>query len=153
MFGGLSGSKEEVHRLWNEFKENAKLEYNWYLFWNENEKLKDDMYKTVIATLLKLDDVEGAEKVYGEWTPVGPNLDLSIPGLLISRFCAEGNKLKFGELISSIRGKMIEMHLRRVKAFIGRVVTYVVGGVFVFCVVVVHSMRKCWWIWFWPRIF
>ncbi|KAJ4916734.1 Tetratricopeptide repeat (TPR)-like superfamily protein [Raphanus sativus] len=149
MFGGVAGSKEEVYRLWNEFKENAKLEYNWYLFWNENEKLKDDMYKTVIATLLKLDDVEGAEKVYGEWTPVGPNLDLSIPGLLISRFCAEGNKLKFSELISSIRGKMIEMHLRTVKAFIGRVVTYV----FVFCVVVVLSMRKCWWIWFWPRIF
>ncbi|KAG2269532.1 hypothetical protein Bca52824_064087 [Brassica carinata] len=32
----------------------------------KNEKLENDGYKTVIGSLLKLDDVEGAEKVYGE---------------------------------------------------------------------------------------
>ncbi|KAL0695546.1 hypothetical protein Bca4012_062726 [Brassica carinata] len=65
LYGGVEGSKEEVYRLWNECKKNEKLEDYWY--------------KTVIASLLKLDDIEGAEKVYGEWKPVGPNLDLSIP--------------------------------------------------------------------------
>ncbi|CAG7864502.1 unnamed protein product [Brassica rapa] len=105
MYGGLEGSKKEVYRLWNECKkkEKEKLEDGWLSLGNEcmtNEKLEDYWYKTVIASLLKLDDVEGAEKVYGEWKPVGPNLDLRIPGLLISRFCAESNKLKVGELIN-----------------------------------------------------
>ncbi|KAF2597489.1 hypothetical protein F2Q68_00012581 [Brassica cretica] len=108
MYGGVSGSKREVYRLRNECK--------------KNEKLENDGCKTVIGSLLKLDDVEGAEKVYGEWKPVGPKLDLSIPGLLISRFCAEGNELKVGELISSIGKKRNGMHLRMEMAFIARVV-------------------------------
>ncbi|KAH0911351.1 hypothetical protein HID58_034672, partial [Brassica napus] len=65
-------SKGEVHRLW---EDECK----------KKEKLEADEYRNVISSLLKLDDVEGAEKVYGEWEPDGPKLDLSIPGLLISR--------------------------------------------------------------------
>uniref|UniRef100_A0A0D2ZPW8 Pentacotripeptide-repeat region of PRORP domain-containing protein n=1 Tax=Brassica oleracea var. oleracea TaxID=109376 RepID=A0A0D2ZPW8_BRAOL len=87
MYGGVEGSKREVYRLWNECKkkEKEKLEDGWLSLWNEcmtNEKLEDYWYKTVIASLLKLDDVEGAEKVYGEWKTVGPNLDLRIPETL-----------------------------------------------------------------------
>ncbi|WZZ16462.1 hypothetical protein YC2023_109551 [Brassica napus] len=68
MYGGLEGSKKEVYRLWNECKkkEKEKLEDGWLSLGNEcmtNEKLEDYWYKTVIASLLKLDDVEGAEKV------------------------------------------------------------------------------------------
>ncbi|KAL0705415.1 hypothetical protein Bca4012_071840 [Brassica carinata] len=67
MYGGVEGSKREVYRLWNECKkkEKEKLEDGWLSLWNEcmmNEKLEDYWYKTVIASLLKLDDVEGAEK-------------------------------------------------------------------------------------------
>ncbi|KAL0695554.1 hypothetical protein Bca4012_062734 [Brassica carinata] len=148
---GVAGSKKEVYRLWNsECKKNEMLEDDWCLFRNENENLKDDIYKTVIATLLKLDDVEGAEKVYGKWKPVGPNLDLSIPGLLISRFCAEGNELKVGELINSIRRKRNEMQVRMVRAYIGRIVTYSAMGVVIFCAVVAEG---CPWVLFWPVIF
>ncbi|CAF1928479.1 unnamed protein product [Brassica napus] len=89
----------EVHRLW---EDECK----------KKEKLEDDEYRNVISSLFKLDDVEGAEKVYGEWKPDGPKLDLSIPGLLISRFCAERNELKVGELMSSIGKKRNGMHLR-----------------------------------------
>ncbi|WZZ16460.1 hypothetical protein YC2023_109549 [Brassica napus] len=92
-------SKGEVHRLW---EDECK----------KKEKLEADEYRNVISSLLKLDDVEGAEKVYGEWEPDGPKLDLSIPGLLISRFCAERNELRVGELMSSIGKKRNGMHLR-----------------------------------------
>ncbi|CAN7094019.1 unnamed protein product [Brassica rapa subsp. narinosa] len=68
MYGGVSGSKREVYRLWNECK--------------KNEKLENDGHKTVIGSLLKLDDVEGAEKVYGEWKPVGPKLGVIVPYLV-----------------------------------------------------------------------
>ena len=159
MYGGVEGSKREVYRLWNECKkkEKEKLEDGWLSLWNEcmtNEKLEDYWYKTVIASLLKLDDVEGAEKVYGEWKTVGPNLDLRIPGLLISRFCAESNKLKVGELINSMRN---EMHLWMVRVFIVRVVTCVAVVVGIFCILVLYYIaeypryyrrRR-----FWPRIF
>lgn len=36
----------------------------------------------MISSLLKLDDVQGAEKIYEEWKPEGPKLDMSIPSLL-----------------------------------------------------------------------
>ncbi|KAH0911352.1 hypothetical protein HID58_034673 [Brassica napus] len=148
MYGGVAGSEGEVYRLWNEFKKNEELEDDWWCrLFNKNEKLEGDMYKTVITSLLKLDNVEGAEKVYGEWKPVGPNLDLSIPGLLISRFCAEGNELKVGELINSIKGKRNEMHARMVRDYIARVVTYVAIGVFFFLVVAGRYLAK-----FWPWI-
>lgn len=101
----MAESKGEVHRLW---EDECK----------KKEKLEADEYRNVISSLLKLDDVEGAEKVYGEWEPDGPKLDLSIPGLLISRFCAERNELRVGELMSSIGKKRNGMHLRMVRAFI-----------------------------------
>ncbi|KAJ0265587.1 Pentatricopeptide repeat-containing protein [Hirschfeldia incana] len=128
LYGGVEGSKKEVYRLWNECKKNEKLEDYWY--------------KTVIASLLKLDDVEGAEKVYGEWKPVGLNLDLSIPGLLISRFCKEANESKVGELIISIKEKRNEMRLRMVRNLIVKVVTGVAICVGLICVVFINHMTS-----------
>ncbi|CAH2034120.1 unnamed protein product [Thlaspi arvense] len=103
MYGDVAGSKREVCHLWNKIK--------------KDETVEDDAYRAVISSLLKLDDVEGAENVYGEWKPSGPKLDLSIPGLLISRFCAEGKDWKVGEIIKSIIEKRIGMHFRMLKAF------------------------------------
>jgi pentatricopeptide repeat protein len=70
----------------------------------EHSQLIDNGYRTMISSLLKLDDVQGAENIYKEWTPKGPKLDISIPGSLISPFCAEGKASKVEELIKSIRG-------------------------------------------------
>ncbi|RID46313.1 hypothetical protein BRARA_I02985 [Brassica rapa] len=114
---GEAEKKEEVLRIWNLCNENTEP------YCDNND------YLTVVRSLLKLDAITEAEEiykvweylplefdiriptalasgyrergmVYGEWKPVGPNLDLRIPGLLISRFCAESNKLKVGELIN-----------------------------------------------------
>ncbi|KAF3504429.1 hypothetical protein F2Q69_00044323 [Brassica cretica] len=121
----------EVHRLW---EDQCK----------KKEKLEDDEYRNVISSLFKLDDVEGAEKVYGEWKPDGPKLDLSIPGLLISRFCAERNELKVGELMSSIGKKRNGMHLKDGEGFIVRVVEYVAIGVLILCAVLGRYLAKLW---------
>ncbi|ESQ34058.1 hypothetical protein EUTSA_v10009907mg, partial [Eutrema salsugineum] len=96
-YGYVAGCKREVYRLWNECRKEEKEEVHDENLWGEckkDEKAEDDLYRTVISSLLKLEDVEGAENVYGEWKPNGPKLDLSIPGLLISRFYAEGDALK-----------------------------------------------------------
>ncbi|CAE5959446.1 unnamed protein product [Arabidopsis arenosa] len=90
--GDKAGSKTEVYHLWNSYKKEGKL--------------KDDGYRSVISSLLKLDDVQGAENIYKEWTPKGPKLDISIPGLLISQFCAEGKASKVEELIRKKRNGM-----------------------------------------------
>jgi len=114
--------KREVHNLWDECKNNKEEEVE------DGKKrlpvvttllkMDDDGYRTVISSLLKLDDVQGVEKVYGEWKPKGPKLDVSIPGLLISRFCREGNALKVEEMLKSISKKRNEMHLWMLKEFV-----------------------------------
>ncbi|CAL9218016.1 unnamed protein product [Arabidopsis halleri] len=83
--------------LWNKYKKEGKL--------------MDDEYRIRISYLLKLDDVQGAEKIYQKWQPTGPKLDMSVPGLLISRFRAEGNESKVEEMVNWIRIKRIVMHL------------------------------------------
>ncbi|KFK44735.1 hypothetical protein AALP_AA1G296100 [Arabis alpina] len=64
MFGNLGGSKRRVSIFGT----------------STREKVEDDGYRSVISSLLKLDDVQGAENIYGEWKPDGPNLDLSFTG-------------------------------------------------------------------------
>ncbi|CAE5958685.1 unnamed protein product [Arabidopsis arenosa] len=137
MYGDVAGCKREVHNLWEECKNKKEEKVG-----DGKEclnvvstllKLDDDGYRTVISSLLKLDDVQGAEKVYGEWKPKGRKLDLSIPGLLISRFCREGNALKVGEMLKSIGKKRNGMHLRMLKEFVVSVlicVAVVVGVLF-----------------------
>ncbi|XP_019091060.1 PREDICTED: putative pentatricopeptide repeat-containing protein At1g28020 [Camelina sativa] len=97
MYGDVAGCKREVHLLWDKYmktKEEEQKEADKVKFGRTPLKI-DDGYRIVISSLLKLDDVQGAEKVYGEWIPSGPKLDVRIPGLLISRFCTEGNAFKW----------------------------------------------------------
>jgi len=63
-------------------------------FWNEG-------YQSVISSLLKLDDVQGAEAIYGEYLDQseGVELDAEMPGLLISRYCEKGDEMKMREVI------------------------------------------------------
>lgn len=133
MYGNVAGCKREVHNLWEECKNKKEEKVG-----DGKEclnvvstllKMDDDGYRTVISSLLKLDNVQGAEKVYGEWKPKGPKLDLSIPGLLISRFCREGNALKVGEMLKSISKKRNVMHLRMLKEFVVSVCVAVFVGV------------------------
>lgn len=146
VYGDVAGCKREVHHLWNVYCKNKKEEK----VKNDKERRNlfstllnmDDGYRTVISSLLKLDDVQGAEKVYGEWKPNGPQLDLSIPGLLISRFCNDGDALKVGEMLKSISKKRNGMHLRMLKVFTIKVVTYFAVLVVIVFSFYLHSLRR-----------
>ncbi|CAH2054067.1 unnamed protein product [Thlaspi arvense] len=89
--------KEEVHRLWDEYKKEGEI-------WDEG-------YQSVISSLLKLDDVDGAERIYGEWQSKGRELDARIPGLLISRYCQDNDYMKVRKVLDSARKSCKRMRI------------------------------------------
>ncbi|KAL8095051.1 pentatricopeptide repeat-containing protein At2g20710, mitochondrial-like [Apium graveolens] len=70
------GNKAEVLRLWEVYKKHGKI-YN-------------TGYKSMITSLLKLDDKIGAENVFEEWEDSQLSYDFRIPNSLISYYCKKG---------------------------------------------------------------
>ncbi|XP_010463254.1 PREDICTED: putative pentatricopeptide repeat-containing protein At1g43010 [Camelina sativa] len=86
----------------------------------KNIKIDEPIRNINVLRILKdirieMDDVQEAEMRYKEWhmEDTGPQLDMSVPGLLISRFRAEGNESKVEEIVDSIRRKRNMMHLEK----------------------------------------
>ncbi|KAG7593139.1 Pentatricopeptide repeat [Arabidopsis thaliana x Arabidopsis arenosa] len=144
MYGDVAGCKREVYRLWNECKKEGEVKDDKVYKSVGSSLLKkdDEGYRTVIGSLLKLNDVQGAETVYREWMPDGPKFDVSIPGLLISRYCAEGKELKVREMVKSMGEKRNLMHLIMLKDFIFKVVRGVAICLAILCVLVVYTILK-----------
>ncbi|KAL3509386.1 hypothetical protein ACH5RR_028787 [Cinchona calisaya] len=82
------GRKGEVYRLWNLHKKPRK-------FYNRS-------YACIISSLLKLDDLGGAEKILDEWFSNKIYFDIRIPNLLVTAFCKEGNTEKAESIISRL---------------------------------------------------
>ena len=88
MLGGLQlltlyagiGNKDEVYRIWNLYK--------------NMEKLYNSGYVCMLSSLLKLDDIDGTEKLLGEWESGKTCLDFRVPYLLISAYCKKGLLVK-----------------------------------------------------------
>ncbi|KFK44676.1 hypothetical protein AALP_AA1G289000 [Arabis alpina] len=78
MYGDLKGSKREVYRLWNEYKNDGSRTKNSILL------EPDGLYRAMISTLLKLDDVQGAEKIHEEWKPISLKVYMRIPGVSLA---------------------------------------------------------------------
>ncbi|KAF3441504.1 hypothetical protein FNV43_RR15418 [Rhamnella rubrinervis] len=70
------GKKDEVIRLWEVYK-NQQNVYN-------------KGYICVLASLLKFDDIESAEKIFEEWESKNLSYDIRIPNFLIAAFCRKG---------------------------------------------------------------
>ncbi|XP_057467035.1 pentatricopeptide repeat-containing protein At2g20710, mitochondrial-like isoform X3 [Actinidia eriantha] len=70
------GKKDEVLRLWEVHK--------------KSEKLYNKSYISMITSLLKLDDIEGAEKVFEEWESSELCYDFRVPNFLIGAYCRKG---------------------------------------------------------------
>ncbi|XP_039069312.1 pentatricopeptide repeat-containing protein At2g20710, mitochondrial-like [Hibiscus syriacus] len=70
------GRKEDVYRIWNLYR-------NMWKFFNSG-------YLCMISSLVKLDDLDGAEKVLVEWETVCTFCDARIPNALISAYCKKG---------------------------------------------------------------
>ncbi|KAK9085247.1 hypothetical protein Sjap_025658 [Stephania japonica] len=85
-----AGRKDELYRIWNLYK-SSKIVYN-------------AAYTCMINSLLKLDDIAGAEKIFEDWESRCCNYDFRIPNLLIAAYCDNG-LLEKAELII---GKAIE---------------------------------------------
>nr|XP_027061171.1 pentatricopeptide repeat-containing protein At2g20710, mitochondrial-like isoform X1 [Coffea arabica] len=82
------GRKDEVLRLWNLYKKPRKI-YNRSCF-------------CVISCLLKLDDLDGADKMLDEWLANKEYFDIRIPDLLVTAFCKKGHIERAESIISRL---------------------------------------------------
>ncbi|OMO51895.1 hypothetical protein CCACVL1_29517 [Corchorus capsularis] len=85
------GKNEEVLRLWELYKTNTIVYNKGYMF--------------IISSLLRLDDIESAEKIFDEWEsqiPVTLKYDIRIPNLLLGAYSRKGLLEKFESFASRI---------------------------------------------------
>ncbi|KAM7274434.1 hypothetical protein ACFE04_016300 [Oxalis oulophora] len=71
-----AGNKNEVNRIWSLYKQLGK-------FFNSG-------YLNMISSLIKLGDIDGAERIYQEWESNREFNDVRIPNVLIMGFCRNG---------------------------------------------------------------
>lgn len=71
-----TGNKNEVYRVWDLYKDMGKV-YN-------------SGYVCMISSLMKLDDIDGAEKILEEWESGNPFFDIRVPNSVISGYCRKG---------------------------------------------------------------
>ncbi|GMH26934.1 hypothetical protein Nepgr_028777 [Nepenthes gracilis] len=70
------GKKDEVLRLWRLYK--------------KEEKINNKGYISMVVALLKLDDIEVAEKIFDEWESEKLFYDFKILNLLVAAYCRKG---------------------------------------------------------------
>ncbi|KAK7268195.1 hypothetical protein RIF29_20886 [Crotalaria pallida] len=70
------GKKEEVMRLWNLYKKDGKIYNTGFL--------------SVMASVLKFDDLASAEKIFEEWESAKMSFDVRIPNLMIAAYSRKG---------------------------------------------------------------
>lgn len=68
--------KDEVYRIWNSYK--------------NMEKFYNSGYLCMISSLLKLDDIDGAEKILEEWESGNKFFDIRVPNVMITAYCKKG---------------------------------------------------------------
>ncbi|KAF5181055.1 Pentatricopeptide repeat-containing protein [Thalictrum thalictroides] len=77
------GRKEDLYRVWMLCKSSGKV-YN-------------TLYHCMIASLLKLEDIDGAKNILEEWETENTSNDFRIPNLLIAAYCKK-NLLEKAEM-------------------------------------------------------
>lgn len=76
LYGGI-GEREEVYRIWNTYKTSFP-------------RITNLGYHSMISSLIRLDDIEGAERIYAEWLPNRQTSDPRVCNLLISWYVKNG---------------------------------------------------------------
>ncbi|KAM6547835.1 hypothetical protein CsatB_019511 [Cannabis sativa] len=82
------GKKEEVLRLWEHFKIKHEVYNKGYL--------------SMITSLLKLDDIESANKIFDEWESKKAKYDIRIPNSLIGGYCRKGLLVEAKTLVDRV---------------------------------------------------
>lgn len=80
LYGGI-GNKDEVYRVWNNYK-------------SRFPSVPNLGYHAVISSLVRMDDIEGAEKLYEEWVLVKMYDDSRIGNLLMRWYLTNGKSDK-----------------------------------------------------------
>ncbi|KAI4331868.1 hypothetical protein L6164_016821 [Bauhinia variegata] len=75
---GNAGKKEDVYRVWNTYK---------LIF----SSIPNVAYLSIISSLVRIGDIEGADKLYEEWLSVKSTYDPRIGNLLIGWYVKNGN--------------------------------------------------------------
>lgn len=95
---GKYGKKDDVLRIWELYKKAVKVLNNGY--------------RNVISSLLKLDDLESAEKIFEEWESQALCHDTRIPNFLIDAYCRNGLLEKAENLVNHEKLKGREIHVK-----------------------------------------
>ncbi|XP_016555502.1 pentatricopeptide repeat-containing protein At2g20710, mitochondrial isoform X2 [Capsicum annuum] len=82
------GKKDDLYRIWEKYKRIVK--YN------------NSSYLCMIRGLEKLDDLDGAEKIFADWEASKVRFDIRIPNLLISAYCKKGHMEKARSIIEKL---------------------------------------------------
>lgn len=70
------GNQDELYRLWNQYKKKGKFDNTTYL--------------AMLTSLVRLDDIAGAERIVEEWEYGKTFYDIRIPKYLIGAYCKKG---------------------------------------------------------------
>lgn len=82
------GKKDEVKRLWELYK--------------KKEKVFNRGYIAFLTSLLRLDDIESAEKIFEEWEARELTYDIRIPNFLVGYYCRKGLMEKAETLLNRL---------------------------------------------------
>ncbi|KAF5188322.1 Pentatricopeptide repeat-containing protein [Thalictrum thalictroides] len=88
LYGGI-GEKEDVYRIWNTYKTSFPT-------------IPNLGYHSMIASLVRLDDIEGAKKIYEEWLPLRSTYDPRICNLLIGWYVKNGLLEKAEDFVDQV---------------------------------------------------
>ncbi|KAF8413888.1 hypothetical protein HHK36_001882 [Tetracentron sinense] len=86
-----TGKKDELYRVWNLIK--------------TTEKVYNTTYICMISSLVKLDDINGAEKILEDWESDHTFYDFRVPNVLIAAYCKKGSIEKAEVLIKRAIGR------------------------------------------------
>lgn len=76
MYASL-GKKDDVYRIWNLYKKTWR-------------KVNSKAYHHMVSSLVKLDDIDGAEKIVAEWESVIPMFDFWVANVLVNGYSKKG---------------------------------------------------------------
>ncbi|KAF9625439.1 hypothetical protein IFM89_022836 [Coptis chinensis] len=86
---GSIGEKEEVYRIWNTYKSSFPT-------------IPNLGYHSMIGSLVRLDDIEGAVKIYEEWLPHRSTYDPRICNLVLGWYVKKGMLEKAGDFLDQV---------------------------------------------------
>ncbi|KAK4786874.1 hypothetical protein SAY86_010707 [Trapa natans] len=87
------GNQNDLYRIWNQYKKKGKFNNSTYL--------------AMLTSLVRLDDIAGAEKLVKEWEYRKTSYDIRIPRFLIVTYCKKGH-LEKAEAFMKQLGKIGE---------------------------------------------